>query len=343
MRQEAPRQEPLLMRELTILQYNVNRSKDIAMAQFLRDPAVLAADIIAIQEPWINPYKDNTHHPAKQTHELLWPSEGETGARARVCMFVSKKIGGWTHFAHSADVQELRLRTEIGEVRIMNVYNKQGKWDGLNLLRSLVVNKDTYLIVGDFNLHHPVWGGDDSEEDAEAEELLMLMDSAGLDCWLEPGTITRMDARSRTTIDLVLASRRLTKRIISCEVSEETHADSDHLPIRTVLDIETQEVEETRRRSWKNMDVEKFTGFVSANLLGKRRMNLPEEPPPEMIDSVVEHLLEIVQQGVQASTPWARPSSWAKQGWTPECTHIIKETRQSFRRWRRTRRKLQAI
>ncbi|KAJ5667637.1 hypothetical protein N7507_003501 [Penicillium longicatenatum] len=164
------------------------------MAQFLRDPAVLAADIIAIQEPWINPYNDSIYHPTKQTHKLLWP--GAEGERSRVCLFVSKRLARWTHFAHSGDVQELRLKTETcGEVSIFNIYNEQGTWDGLNLLKSVVSPPGSYLVVGDFNLHHPVWGGDDAVEDAEAEELLMLMDSASLDCWLEPGTVTRTDAR----------------------------------------------------------------------------------------------------------------------------------------------------
>ncbi|KAJ5953702.1 hypothetical protein N7454_000598 [Penicillium verhagenii] len=312
-----------LMRELTIFQYNVNRSKDIVMAQFLRDPTVIAADIIAIQEPWINPFNKDTHHPAKLTHDLVWPSDLEE--RSRVCMFVSKKLAGWTHFAHSADVQELRLKTICGG----DVISEQ---------------RSTYLLMGDFNLHHPVWGGDDAEEDAEAEELLTLMDSAELDCWLEPGTVTRMDARSQTTIDLVLASRRLKERMVSCEVSADTHADSDHLPICTVVDLGTEEVEEpVRRRSWKSMDEKKFTEFVSANLLGKSWMHLPGEGDvlTQQIDNIVEHLVEVVQQGVQCSTPWARPSSWAKQGWTTECTTIIKATRQSFRRWKKAKKKLQ--
>ncbi|KAL2784222.1 hypothetical protein BJX66DRAFT_90922 [Aspergillus keveii] len=40
------------------------------MADFLRRKEVLEADIIALQEPWRNPSKDNTHHPAKATHNL---------------------------------------------------------------------------------------------------------------------------------------------------------------------------------------------------------------------------------------------------------------------------------
>jgi hypothetical protein len=38
-------------RDLKIYQYNVHRSKDVVMAQFLRKEEVVSADIIAIQEP----------------------------------------------------------------------------------------------------------------------------------------------------------------------------------------------------------------------------------------------------------------------------------------------------
>ena len=36
---------------LTIIQYNVAKSRDSVMAEFLRDPRAWEADIIAIQEP----------------------------------------------------------------------------------------------------------------------------------------------------------------------------------------------------------------------------------------------------------------------------------------------------
>jgi hypothetical protein len=42
--------------------------------------------------------------------------------------------------------------------------------------------------------------------------------------------------------------------------------------------------------------------------------------------------MRIIQQGVQASTPFSRPSEWSQPEWTPECTAAIKETRRAFRR-----------
>jgi hypothetical protein len=37
----------------------------MVMASLLRDPEIDDFDIIAIQEPWTNPYTATTHHPAK--------------------------------------------------------------------------------------------------------------------------------------------------------------------------------------------------------------------------------------------------------------------------------------
>ena len=112
------------------------------------------------------------------------------------------------------------------------------------------------------------------------------------------------------------------------------HVDSDHLPILTFLDANVPEATDpVKRRNWKAMDVEKFLAFASANLSGIR---LPEEPTPREIDYAINYLLDIVQRAAQESTPWARPSVWARQGWTPECTEAIKISRRRYRRYIRT-------
>lgn len=76
---------------LTILQYNVRKSRDIVMATLLRDPRIDSYDILAIQEPWRNPFSETTHHPAKNQFHLCYPDSGEPDP-ARVCFFVNKRI-----------------------------------------------------------------------------------------------------------------------------------------------------------------------------------------------------------------------------------------------------------
>lgn len=287
------------------------------MAQFLRENEVVSADVIAIQEPWENPFQDNTHHPLKQTHELIYPQASETEGRGRVCIFIAKRLEH-THLAHSRDCQEVRIKTELsGELRIINVYNDQQHGAALRLLQEMLPPTReqqgvSYLILGDFNLHHPVWGGDDAPRDARAEDLLDLMEITGLDNWLTPGTVTRDQAGSQSTIDLVLASYSLREQMVVCEVNHNVHADSDHLPLLTLLDNNVPEAADpVKRRNWKAMDVEKFVAFASANL---STMQLLKEPTPREIDYAADHLIDIVQQAAQESTPWAKPSSWARQG-----------------------------
>jgi hypothetical protein len=76
-----------------ILQWNVQRSVDKAMAPLLRDPKITGYTVIAIQEPWLNPYQNTTHYPgeAARLFKLAWPKL--TGDhRPRVCTYVRRNI-----------------------------------------------------------------------------------------------------------------------------------------------------------------------------------------------------------------------------------------------------------
>ncbi|KAJ5212868.1 hypothetical protein N7449_000037 [Penicillium cf. viridicatum] len=122
------------------------------------------------------------------------------------------------------------------------------------------------MIAGDFNLHHPAWGGIEATQDPGSDRLIELCDEADLDLWLEPGTITRDQNGEQTTIDLLFGTPALTERLVVCELALDCHADSDHLPIRALLDVDTAPIVETKRRLWKAMDTEKFDVFVADNL-----------------------------------------------------------------------------
>ncbi|OQD70292.1 hypothetical protein PENANT_c265G00793, partial [Penicillium antarcticum] len=187
------------------------------------------------------------------------------------------------------------------------------------------------IVIGDFNLHHPAWGGDDAVQDANADALIELTDSADLDLWLAPGTITRDESGHQTTIDLVFGSHDLSERFLATEIAHECHAHSDHLPIRTILDVSTSTTDSApKRRNWKAIETDKFDKFVAANL---RIPLLNQLDTPQQIDAAVDHLIEIINRGVEESTPWARPSQYANPSFTGECRQAIKETRRLYRRY----------
>ncbi|KAI9034942.1 uncharacterized protein KD926_005005 [Aspergillus affinis] len=280
---------------------------------FLRDPAVLEADLIFVQEPWENPYQNTTYHPANGSHQLLYPDSTEIGdERAR----------------------ELKLTDADGQqVRIFNIYNRPDEVDSttLDLVISLIIfagpiNSSTnsrLLLLGDFNLHHPAWGGERSKRDSSSDQLLELIDTRFLDLWLEPGTTTWERNGNKTTIDLVFGSQDLTPRLVTCEVNERNHADSDHYPIRTLLDISTKTPEAQQRRNWKACSIKDLQSFVDLNLQSKA---FPLQIK-QHIELAIEYFIETINQGIAASTPWAKPSKWANPSFNAECREMVKITR----------------
>lgn len=53
-----------------------------------------------------------------------------------------------------------------------------------------VGHESEQIAIGDFNLHHPSWGGVDVQADQEAEELFLLTEEFEMKQVLPCGTIT---------------------------------------------------------------------------------------------------------------------------------------------------------
>ena len=96
---------------LSILQYNVMRSKDIVMATLLRDQNILEYDILAIQEPWRNPFMSTSHNPIPESFHLFFPQDTRD-APARVCFFINKRLDEttWRDTERTRDVCTLTIK-----------------------------------------------------------------------------------------------------------------------------------------------------------------------------------------------------------------------------------------
>ncbi|KAF5845853.1 hypothetical protein GGP41_009627 [Bipolaris sorokiniana] len=101
----------------------------MVMASLLRDPGIYDFDIIAIQEPWKNPYATTTHHPAKNKFHLCYPTS-HIGGIARVCFFINKKIDQlrWRFEERTRDICSIIIDPKDDQQQqerlvIHNVYN----------------------------------------------------------------------------------------------------------------------------------------------------------------------------------------------------------------------------
>ncbi|KAE9407130.1 hypothetical protein BT96DRAFT_751434, partial [Gymnopus androsaceus JB14] len=112
---------------LTIMQLNTNKS-DISTHDFLHGKGGNAG-IVAIQEPHID-FLGNARPPPH--HITIYPINHKQQYKetpTRSILLVNSKIstGSWTQLRiNSPDVTAIQMTTEIGTIRIFNIYNDCG-------------------------------------------------------------------------------------------------------------------------------------------------------------------------------------------------------------------------
>ena len=166
-------------RELRILQYNVQKSRDVVLASLFQNSKTLEYDILAIQEPWRNPFIATSYHPLKSHFQFTYFEDATT----RVCFYINKRIdpSTWSVSYITKDIIGLEIRNSTldNKLRIYNVYNKTAT-NTLSVLRDAISQidpQDELLVLGDFNLHHPLWSKDhrcDNTEIRAAQPLLAI-------------------------------------------------------------------------------------------------------------------------------------------------------------------------
>jgi len=104
---------------LRILQYNANKSKDKVLIGLLQDSRTAEYDIIAIQEPYRNPYDSAAYNPHNSPFHLIDYKK----AGSRVNTYVNKKLPLRTF--HSKDLLSITLHIagEPLETRVINIHN----------------------------------------------------------------------------------------------------------------------------------------------------------------------------------------------------------------------------
>ncbi|KAJ5598905.1 reverse transcriptase [Penicillium lagena] len=310
------------------------------MASFLRDEEVLKASIIAVQEPWKNTFSNTTHQPASASFQLLYPKTPEDEPPG-VGMYISKKLDPreWSCQLVNRDYQILKLRKahrggDWTDLFVHNVYNRPGT--GLPFILRHELRKRPYgehVVIGDMNVHHPLWGGPGADIDREAEDLLTVMDEFKMDLLTEEGKPTWERAGSSSVIDLTFVSETLTERLVQSGRADDIEHQSDHYPIRTVIDIETPLFERPQRRNWAVTDSKALTAFIEEHLhtrdmstAGKMRIELE-----------CQAFIRVIRAAIDASTPWAKPSEWSNPDFTMECRMAVKTVRFLRRKWVNTR------
>lgn len=317
--------------ELRILQYNVRKSSDVVLDSLFRNPRVLEYDVLAIQEPWRNPFIATTYHPLKTYFQLTYLDNAAT----RVCFYINKRIdpGTWSISHVSRDIISMTICSpNTGkQLHIVNVFNEVGTNTLATLADTLVTldpNNDM-IVLGDFNLHHPLWSTTHrrANEGPSAQPLLSIIEDAQLEPLTVPGTPTHRWKDGESTIDLTFATKEIASRMVHCRIDKRLDCDSDHLPIDLSTNWWWQPAAPARKRVWTKTNVTILRQTVIDRLPAIGESTRLTDG--KSIDAFVSSIVEVLQAGVEASTPWSNLSPHSIAGSTKNAKNSAQKSSSS--------------
>jgi exonuclease III len=293
--------------------------------------------VLMIQEPpvW---KQDNTLITAPMGHRnwtKMTPMIWRDGVWAvRSMMWVNKTLEAEQIPVQSSDITAAILQLPDRSVLVTSVYVEVNKPDDLldttaklrqliDDTRSRIGTRVDVLIAGDFNRHDQLWGGDGISlyRQGEADPIIDMMSDYSISSLLPRGTKTWHNDRYESTIDLVLASEELALAVVKCRTHSTEHG-SDHQAIETMFDVSVPGHTVTPRLLFKNAP------WKAIN----QRIEIALRPIPLRgnVQQLTDQLMRVVVEAIEALTPRAKPSPYAKRWWTTDLTQL----RQTYSYWR---------
>jgi exonuclease III len=319
---------------LQILQLNVRKQAETQLS-LLNDKKLEKFGALAIQEPHARMDEDSLltspmHHP---NWSKLTPTVTRNGRwPIRSMLWINSALESKQLHVPSPDITAALISLTNRSILVVSVYiepaNQELLHQAIQHLRDLQLRVQTgsrvdTLMVGDFNLHDQLWGGNEIApgRQGEADSLVDLMSELGLSSLLPRGTKTWHRNGQSSTIDLVLAGNALTNDLISCQTHPTEHG-SDHRAIETIFDIEMPPREVTPRLLLKNAPWKEIREHIADTLRGKAWGGTIQEQTDRLMGAVSEAIYEL--------TPKAVPSPYAKRWWTADLTQL----RKTYTYWR---------
>jgi hypothetical protein len=210
-----------MSRTLRILQLNV-RKQGTVHDSLMNDKEIRDATVLAIQEPQARRIQGQLLTTPMSHHKWtkMVPTTYREGRWAvRSMLWINKDVEAEQLMIESLDITAVMVRLPNRPIMVASIYvpgcDPQALRSTCNKLRNAITNirrkagtAVEVAIVGDFNRHDQLWGGDDVslERQGEADPIIELMSEFSLSSLLPRGTKTWHNGEHDTTIDLVLAS-----------------------------------------------------------------------------------------------------------------------------------------
>lgn len=316
---------------LKTIQANLQHS-EAATAQLRRWLGVNNTAVALIQEPWVS--RGNIRGLSNLRGKLY--SFTEQGA-PRTCIITTCNITAQplTEFC-SRDLCAIRLQlpdtARCRDVVMASAYMPEGDSPPPNDLCRLVNHcerSDLELVVGtDSNAHHPLWGMSNINNRGKTlVEYLFTTNLNVINIGSEP---TFINKRSKTIIDLTLATAGITGEISEWHVSQEASC-SDHRWIR--FDINVSFPPQVPRRNPRKTDRTRYKVILGDQLA--KVGNLEEPREPDQVDKQVTLLSDTIVKCYHEACPVSAPPPTNIKGqpwWGPDLERLRAKVRRLLNR-----------
>ena len=173
---------------------------------------------------------------------------------------VSREVNAayWSYKQYGPYVAVLQLLLCETTVSIINVYNPRGSrprinaWGALETALGEAVGE--VILLGDFNTHHPAWGGAQAASETQAEHLLCATSAKGLLLLTPVGDPTWKRGTQESVIDLTFATDTISERVEFCGTEDQWAITKDHIPIRIQVNLAVQPQPTSRRFALKKIN-----------------------------------------------------------------------------------------
>ena len=152
-----------MLGNIKILQVNLNKSIQ-ATESTLQLAIDLKADIIAIQEPWIAPIRNNDYTTARSVLHSAYIQIlplANPRLRPRVLFYISRSLEAETYllegFIPDPDIMALVVKGRNYKFNLFNLYNEKNT-EGIRTIPRVLLNTrlpQSSVLLLDANEHHP--------------------------------------------------------------------------------------------------------------------------------------------------------------------------------------------
>ncbi|RYC77765.1 hypothetical protein BFJ63_vAg19361, partial [Fusarium oxysporum f. sp. narcissi] len=317
---------------LQVYQLNVRKNDKVHLSM-MNDKELEDYLALAVAEPWACTIEGQVM--TVPNHHSNWTKMIPTKTREprvsrwpiRSMLWIRRDLEAEQVPIPSPDLTAAIVRFPERDVLVVSVYvegrNEQALEAAMGQLHTAIVEfrngsgrRTDVILVGDFNRHDTLWGGDEvtGRRQGEAGPIIELMGEHGLHSLLPQGTKTwEGPGGIASTIDLVLASTELADEMMSCGIHPTEHG-SDHRAIRTEFDTTPPERTPSDRLQFKNAPWLEIKERV--------RTKLEALPCGGTVQAQTDRLMSVMLDAINDLVPRAKPSPYAKRWWTTDLTRL---------------------